>query len=177
MRKFVFVVVLGVLAWIFVVPSCSTKFGCEAAGYVAHADSGSCPSSLDEAAQDRAWADARIAGLPQPDKGDRTNGLLYESDGEPIELESGESGDEYEAAEGFLRGRAGGQQAAGHVEAKGAARLRNDDEVFGVLVINAEPCAYALRVGCVRVAALILASGSRLVIWSPKSRFEVQGSA
>jgi hypothetical protein len=173
MRKFLLLVALGVLAWIFMVPSCSTKFGCESASATAHADDGSCPESLDGAAHDQGWAAQRIASLPQREEGDSTHGLLYDSDGNETSLESGESGPEYETAKDLLPMRS--KQAAGHVEAKAAAALRTAEEDFGVLVINNEPCDYASGVGCAEASALILSSGSTMVIWWPGGRTVVRG--
>jgi hypothetical protein len=61
MRRFLFVAGLAILAWIFVVPGCSDKFGCEAAGGSnALASDGDCPDSLQEAAQDSDWAADRM---------------------------------------------------------------------------------------------------------------------
>src|ERR1044072_4971139 len=93
-RKFVFFVALGVLAWIFVVPSCSTKFGCESAAAVAHADSGDCPSDVDEAAHDARWAADRLAAIAAEPE---TVGLFYDSDGAQLEFDSSHDEDEKRA--------------------------------------------------------------------------------
>lgn len=54
-----------------------TKFGCQAAGSVAHAASGDCPTSIGAADNDAEWAAGRLASI----KDDRpTTGLFYEAD-------------------------------------------------------------------------------------------------
>ncbi|TDP93917.1 DddA-like double-stranded DNA deaminase toxin [Labedaea rhizosphaerae] len=78
MRKLLFIVILGVLAWVFVVPSCSTKFGCESAPAVANADDRDCPSDIEDAGSDAEWAAARLEEI----KGQKpTVGLAYDDEG------------------------------------------------------------------------------------------------
>lgn len=168
-------VAIAVLAWIFVVPSCSTAFGCESAPATAHADSGSCPDGIDDAAEDAAWAADRIASI----KDDLiTTGLLHDEDGTEVRIESGESGHAFERAWEYLQPYAGkqitdqpaGKQAAGHVETKAAALMRDAEQTTGVLVINNPdgPCTYVSGAGCLTAIRLILPKGSSLVVWWPE---------
>jgi len=168
-RKFAVAVVVAVLAWIFVVPSCSTTFGCESATATAHADSGNCPDNVDDAAEDADWAADRIASL---EDADITTGLLYDEDGTEHRVESGERGDAYELALSYLRPVIGrtAPQAAGHVEPKAAALVRHAEQEQAVLVINNPegPCNYvAANIGCLRVVELMLPEGSTLTVWWP----------
>lgn len=168
MRKFLFIVVLLVLAWIFVVPSCSSKFGCSTSGAVAHADSADCPGGLDEAAGDAAWAAERIASIQDEPI---TTGLLYDEEGHEVVITTEERGDHFDLATTYLKPLLGAatKQAAGHVEPKAAALMRNAEQRAGVLVINnpAGPCAYTGNVGCGQLAQVILPKGSSLTVWWP----------
>ncbi|TDQ04404.1 DddA-like double-stranded DNA deaminase toxin [Labedaea rhizosphaerae] len=184
MRKFVVAVVVAVLAWIFVVPSCSTTFGCESAPATAHADSGSCPDDIDEAAEDADWAADRIASIEDDPV---TTGLLYDEDGTEMRIESGESGDAYDLALEYLQvypssvvgDQPKGRQAAGHVESKAAALMRSAGQTSGVLVINHPrgPCPYASRVGCGAAMQLILPEGSTITVWWPGGHRAYRGRA
>ena len=176
-RKFVFVVALGILAWIFVVPSCSTEFGCDAAGAVAHADDGECPSGLEDAANDAEWAADRIASL-RAKKAKLTTGLFYDEDGAEHTHVSGydENSDRAEEAldeAGVEFPPAGRHPAAAHVETKIAAGMRDNDITFGVVVINhpGGPCgadpATERRFSCGVVVPAILPEGSTLAVWFP----------
>ena len=134
---------------------------------MAHADSGDCPADVQQAAQDSRWAGNRIASITD----DRlTTGLLYTEDGAETRLTSGESGDEFDSAIGYLGDRLGKKQAAGHVEVKAAAMMRDKGSTYAVLVINNPDgmCGYVLLgLGCRQVAALILPKGSTMVVWWP----------
>jgi SCP1.201-like deaminase len=167
-RKFVVAVVIAVLAWIFVVPSCSTTFGCESAPATAHADSGSCPDDIDDAAEDADWAADRIASIKDEPI---TTGLLYDEDGYEQELDSKQSGPHFDLALTYLRPlfRNAARQAAGHVEAKAAALMRNADMDQAVLVINNPRgvCDYAAGIGCDGVVEAVLPEGTTLVVWWP----------
>ena len=171
MRKFVLVVVLAVLAWIFVVPSCSTQFDCAAAPATAHADDNECPSSLDAAANDRAWAAARLATIQDEDV---TTGLLYDGDGGKVTLMSGKDSNSKLADK--IIGELGGPKlwVATHVEVKAAAIMREKGISHAVLVINKDdgvceidsdgkPRPYS----CQGVVPRILPEGSTLAVWSP----------
>ena len=166
-RKFLVVVALGVLAWIFVVPSCSTKFGCESAPATAHADDGNCPDDAEEAAQDANWARSRWATIK-----DRplTVGLFYDDDGVEHPFTSGEGEEADHAAEvlrqvGAPSTAKGTYPAATHVEVKAAVAMRDADEETGVIVINHPdgPCVPGL--GCSTAVPLVLPEGSSLVVW------------
>ncbi len=184
MRKFLFVVVLGVLAWIFVVPSCSTEFGCESAGGArAYAGSGECPSSSQAAAQDADWAADRMRFIADDDI---TTGLLYDEDGNEEKITSGRGGAHELAVEylepyagAVLRDRPPGSQVAEHVEAKAAAVLRDAEQSHGVLVINNPegPCGYASGIGCVAAIELILPAGTAMDVWWPRGHQRYTGRA
>jgi hypothetical protein len=176
-RKLLVAVAIGVLAWIFVVPSCSTTFGCESAPATAHADSGSCPDDIDDAAADADWAADRITTIKDDPI---TTGLLYDEDGTEHRIETGESGHAFERAWEYLKPYAGkqitdkpaGKQAAGHVETKAAALMRDAEQTTGVLVMNNPdgPCTYVSGAGCLIAIRLILPKGSSLVVWWPGGR-------
>jgi hypothetical protein len=165
-RKFLLVVVLSALAWIFVVPSCSTKFGCEASGAVAHADDQSCPSTMGEAAKDTGWAAAQFLSI----KDDKiTTGLFYDDDGIRHTFVSGEDGAE-RAAEVLAEVGAPASPirtypAASHVEVKAAVAMRDGDVTSGVMVINHSggPCPGDL--GCATAVPYALPDGAWLVVW------------
>lgn len=137
------------LFWIFIVPSCSTKFDCEATGAVAQADDGSadCPANLDQAISDAPWAAARIAAInaeidANPGRYVKryTHGELYEQDGTAHSYDSGQDADA-DSAEQVGRsirvfGPVGRVAAAEHVEVKVAAQMRTADVTQAVLVIN-----------------------------------------
>ncbi|MEU6261729.1 DddA-like double-stranded DNA deaminase toxin [Saccharopolyspora shandongensis] len=143
----------------------SARFGCGSDQASAHAAAGSCPSSLEGAAEDAEWAADRIASMPVRGDGDPTTGLLYDSDGIETRITSGESGAAYEAAKGYIS--LPSKQVAGHVEAKAAATMRDAGETYAVLVLNNQPCTWASGVGCLRASAMILPSGSTMVLWWP----------
>lgn len=184
MRKLFVAVVLAVLAWIFMVPSCSTTFGCESAPATAHADSGSCPDDIDEAAEDADWAVDRMATIKDAPL---TTGLLYDEDGTEIRIESGESGHAFELAMEYLgaypstvvRDRPQGKQAAGHTESKAAALMRDAGQTDGVLVINHPkgPCPFASNIGCGVAMQLILPEGSTITVWWPGGHRSYKGRA
>jgi hypothetical protein len=179
-RKFVFIVALAVVAWVFVVPSCGAQFGCDSgsgalAAARAEGEEG-CPADLEAAAQDAVWAAARaeeLSGKPL------TTGLLYrDGDTSGTEIESGTGSDHYDLALEYTTGLADvldkppGHQLAEHVEVQAAALMREDGEDLGVLVINhpGGPCRYASGIGCVNAVPLLLETGTKLVVWSPGGR-------
>jgi hypothetical protein len=114
-----------------------------------------------------------------------TTGLLFtEANGEdPTTLDSGESGEEFQLALQYLQtyptsavgGQPQGQQAAGHVELKAAALMRQHGDTYGVLVINNTngPCGYASKQGCDVLIELILPKGSAMVVWWPGGHNEI----
>ena len=184
MRKFLLVAGLAILAWIFVVPGCSDKFGCEAAGGSnALADDGDCPDSLQDAAQDSDWAADRMRTISSDHL---TTGLLYDEDGNEEKIVSGRNG-AYDSVLSYLQPYAGsvlrdrppGSQVAEHVEAKAAAVLRTAEQARGVLVINNPegPCGYASGIGCVAAIELILPKGSTMVVWWPQGHQIYTGRA
>ena len=160
-------------SYFFLAPQ--TNFGCkEPAEAAAYADAGVCPTSVETAAQDAQWAEARIAEIPR--NGKETTGILYDSDGYGESITSGESGAEFDAAWAYLdpflsllTDHPPGKQVAGHVETKAAAVMRDAAETFGVLVINNPrgPCDCASGVGCESAPMMILPCGSTLVLWWP----------
>lgn len=83
MRKFVFVAALAILAWIVVVPSRSTEFGCEATGAIAHGEDGECPSSIEEAAGDAQWATVASARTCWPALSTRSPGSSVQPRDDP----------------------------------------------------------------------------------------------
>ncbi|TDQ01277.1 DddA-like double-stranded DNA deaminase toxin [Labedaea rhizosphaerae] len=170
MRKFLFIVALGVLAWIFVVPSCSTKFGCESAPAVANADSGDCPSDIEDAESDAVWAAARLDKI----KGEKpTVGLAYDDDGTEQRYDSSKDATAKRVTEilrdlGVLPPR-GTTDAANHVEMKVAADMR-DGEVDGiVLVINNQngpcPAGDPQPLTCRSLLPKVLPEDATLTVW------------
>lgn len=171
MRKFVFVAALAVLAWIFVVPSCSAQFGCAAVGPAAHADDNyQCPSTVDAAAGNAEWAADRLASIADQRQ---TTGLFYDEEGSEHEFDSSHDDAEELATEVLRQLGIVGQNAsltvASHVEVKVAAAMRDKGIEKGVLVINRTTgvCS-AERYGCMEVVPMILTDGAQLVVWSPK---------
>jgi hypothetical protein len=174
---------LAVLAWIFVVPSCSTRFGCAATGIDAYADSGSCPDNSQAAAQNAVWAADRIGAIADEDI---TTGLLYDEDGNEEKITSGRNG-AYDSALSHLEPYAGsllrdkppGSQVAEHVEAKAAAVLRDAEQAHGVLLINNPdgPCGYASGIGCTAAIELILPRGTAMDVWWPRGHHRYSGKA
>lgn len=169
-RKLLFFAVLAVLAWIFVVPSCSTTFGCAAAGAVAHADSVSCPANIDAAASDGSWAADRLASIANKPQ---TTGLFYDQDGNERDFVSGHDSDEDTATQvlrdlGIVPANATLNVAA-HVEVKVAAMMRQQGLDQGLLVINRTTgiCNDGTYT-CATVVPKILPSDVALTIWSPK---------
>lgn len=184
--RLVLVVAVALGLW-FVVshyPGGGGRFGCQAGAAVAHAEGGDCPTSASEAAGNARWAAARLATIA----GDSiTTGLLYDEDGHEEKIETGESGHAFDLAVQYLqpypstvvRGQPKGKQAAGHVEGKAAALLRNAGQVHGILVINnpTGPCPYASGAGCALIMQLILPKGSTIVVWWPGGRGTYEGTA
>ncbi len=170
MRKFLFVAALAVLGWIFVVPSCSSEFGCDAAGTTAHAEGDGCPSDVNDAAGDAEWAADRLASIADKRQ---TTGLFYDEDGSEHEFDSSHDDDEDLATETLRQLGIVGQNAsltvASHVEVKVAAAMRKTGIEKGVLVINRTTgvCS-AEQYGCAQVVPMVLPAGAQLVVWSPK---------
>jgi hypothetical protein len=162
--------VLGVLAWIFVVPGCSTKFGCESAGAVAHADSDDCPSDIGDAAADSSWAAARLDTI----KGEKpTVGLAYDENGTEHRYDSRKDATANRVNEilrdlGVLLPRAQAN-AANHVEMKVAADMRDGDEEDIVLVINNQngPCPVgdSQPFACQTLVPKVLPEDATLTVW------------
>ncbi len=176
MRKFLLVATLIVLAWIFVVPSCSSEFGCEAAGASAHADDNECPADVAEAAGNAEWAAERLVTIADKRL---TAGLFYDSDGSQHRVKSGKDSASQRANE-LLRelGRlppGASAVTADHVEVKIVARMRDEDVEAGVLVINhpGGPCAVvdgeAQPMSCRTFVPALLPPGARLTVWWPQT--------
>ena len=173
MREFVVWTGLAVLAWFFVVPSCSTSFGCEAAAAVAYADSDECPSDIDDAVGDAQWAAARLATIKDTKI---TTGLFYDEDGTEHTFTSGRDKDSDRATTlmqelGIVPGNVR-PNVADHVETKVATLMRDNELGSGVLVINfprgvcgvEEPGPYS----CSAVVPSVVPEGATLAVWSPR---------
>jgi hypothetical protein len=150
------------------------QFGCQVDLSAAHADDNSCPATLGQAANDAQWAAARIATIVREHV---TTGLLYDEDGHEEKIVSGRNGSAYQSVLRYLapypdtvvRDRPKGVDAAGHVEPKATAIMRESELTFGVLVINnpTGPCSYASGQGCGVIMQLILPVRSTIVVWWP----------
>jgi len=173
MRKFLFVVVLAVLAWIFVVPSCSTKFGCDAAPAAAHAADAECPSDVEQAADDAAWAADRLDSIKDEHV---TTGLFYDEDGHRHDFVSGRDDDAERAVEvgrdaGVFPDK-GRPVVVDHVEVKVAAAMRAGEVMAGVLVINnvGGPCKLigndqVAPMSCQAIMPGLLPPTASLTVW------------
>jgi hypothetical protein len=160
--KAVLVAALLVLSWNLLVPSCAAPFGCDASAVAtARAADDACPSNLDAAVTDAAWAAARLSAIKDKKK---TVGVHYDSDGTAHEFTSGRDGDAEKAQE-YLGMKSGRPWVVEHVEVKIAARMRDGGETHGVVVINNEPCEGVMS--CPAAVRAILPEGSQLTIWSP----------
>lgn len=169
-------VVVVVLGLCFVISHYhgNDQFGCQIDLSAAHADDNSCPTTLGQAANDAQWAADRIATIADEHI---TTGLLYDGDGHEEKIVSGRAGSAYESVLRYLapypssvvRDRPKGVDAAGHVEPKATAMMRDSQLTFGVLVINNPngPCVYASGQGCGVIMQLILSERSTIVVWWP----------
>ena len=122
---------LAILAWVFVVPSCSAEFECATSSTDA-ANGGTCPSGVEGAASSADWAADRLASIAEDPQ---TTGLFYDEDGNEHEFDSTHDDDE-EAATRVLRelgivGPNASLTVASHVEVKAAARMRDRDVAHG----------------------------------------------
>jgi len=183
-RKLLFVVVLATLAWVFVVPSCGTKFGCDAAPARAHADDASCPADSDQAADDAIWAAARLDTIKDEHV---TTGLFYDEDGHQHDFVSGRDDDADRAVDigrdaGVFPDR-GHPVVVDHVEIKVAAAMRNADVLGGVLVINNSggPCGLiggseVQPVSCRALVPELLPRGATLTVWWADKLGELQST-
>lgn len=113
----------------------TNRFGCSASGVVAHADTNDCPTSIQRAAADPRRASARLATIRRT--GTATTGLYYDPDGQETRFSSGEDADAgrvdrllHQVGVRFPRGGAV-HPASAHVEAKTAARMRDEDVTYG----------------------------------------------
>jgi hypothetical protein len=164
-------VALVVMAWNVLVPSCSAPFGCEALG-AAHADDETCPTSIEGAVGDSAWAASRYETIK--DRAE-TVGLAYDEDGTEHEFTSGEDDDADKAAlllrdRGVPAAKDGSYPVASHVEIKVAARMHDDDTKKVVLVINNRRgvCSYDVAqggLGCQQALPYVLPDGAEIFVW------------
>lgn len=173
MRKLLSVVVFATLAWVFVVPSCGTKFGCDAASARAHADAASCPTDIGQAATDAAWAAARLDTIKDKHV---TTGLFYDEDGHQHDFVSGRDDDADRTVDigrdaGIFPDR-GRLYVVDHVEVKVAAAMRHGKVESGVLVINNPEgvCDPTDRgepepLSCLAIVPRLLPEGATLVVW------------
>jgi len=166
-RKFLLVLVLLVFSWIYLVPSCSAKFGCDALG-VAWADGDRCPAGIQGAAVDPAWAADRLATIQGESE---TFGLFYDEDGAEVEFKSGRGGDADRVVKILTElgkiPQGTRPYVVDHVETKVAALMRQEDVTSGVLVINKKDGVCTGDMSCTAFVKAILPAGSMLVVWSP----------
>lgn len=169
-------VVLAAVLWLLLnfvyAPSCA-RFSC---GYEpawlpqARADSGSCPDSIGDAANDAEWAADRLATIADEPQ---TAGVFYDSDGQEHQFDSGHDADEDVATSALRELGIVGPNAtltvASHVEVKVAAAMRAQNIRSGVLVINRTTgvCGDGTYT-CAEIVPRILPAGTRLIVWSPK---------
>src|SRR5882724_1195618 len=129
--------VIAVVAVVVTVFSRYHGKNCQIVGVgIAHADE----DCLHQDAISTRWAEAQQQLLAMS-WAPVTTGLLFtEATGEnPITLDSGESGEEFQLALQYLQsypasevgGKPQGQQAAGHAESKAAALMRRDRATYG----------------------------------------------
>lgn len=160
----------------------TSKFGCQASGAVAHADSADCPNNLEAAAGNRQWAEQRIASMPR--SGSTTTGLFYDPDGHETRYTSEQDSDSDSALNvgrqaGVFPSK-GRPNVVDHVEVKAAAAMRAGGVTSGVLVINfpGRPCgetpAGTQPLSCSAIVPRLLSPGTTLVVWwqSPGSQSE-----
>ena len=174
------IVVMAAVLWLLLnfvyAPSCG-RFACSyEPSWIpqAQADSGSCPDSIEQAADDAEWAAARAESIPRTDR--KTTGLLYDSDGAEHSFTSGEKDDAANEAAATLQevgapaSPIGTYPAASHVEVKAAAAMRSGNVKNGVLVINhpGGPCPGEL--GCTTALPLVLSEGATLTVWWPSEQ-------
>jgi hypothetical protein len=169
-RKFIVVAALGILAWVLVVPSCSTQFGCESAPAVANAAGGDCPSDIDDAESDATWAAARLDKIKDEKP---TVGLAYDEDGTEHRYDSSKDAtanrvDEIPRDLGVLPPHAT-TNAANHVEMKVAADMRDGERESIVLVINNQngPCPDGdpKPLTCTTLVPKVLPEDATLTVW------------
>lgn len=152
----------------------NTKFGCQVAGAVAHADSGDCPTSI--GAADAQWAAGRWATIKDAKV---TTGLFYDQDGAEHTYVSGEDSEAAHGADilrevGAAASPIGTYPAASHVEIKAAVGMRDAGERQGVIVINnpGGPCPG--NIGCAATVPRVLPRGAALVVWWRNSNGTMQ---
>lgn len=173
------VIIAAVIAVIEVAKGISANDGCGAASAaVAHADTGGCPSTVQELAEDSAWARQRIQDLAgQPE----TTGKLYYPGligGFQIKTFTSGYQDSGQADQAIVdtgivpAGRK--LNVAAHAEVKAAAFMRAEGITYAVLVINMPRgvCGVNEKTDqpftCNTVIPGILPNGSILVVWSPQ---------
>ncbi|HEX4700909.1 MAG TPA: DddA-like double-stranded DNA deaminase toxin [Pseudonocardiaceae bacterium] len=168
------VVVLGICFVISHYERGTAKFGCVASAAAAHADSGECPTNATAAATDSRWAASRLAGISASKI---TTGLFYDEDGTEHTYVSGYDADA-DAVTNTLHAigapfpRSGPHPVAAHVEAKAAARMRDNGLAVGLLVINNPRgvCTFDSGYSCQEVVPLLLPAGARLFVWFPGAK-------
>lgn len=155
-----------------------TKFGCEAGGAVAHADSDDCPTSISAADGDAQWAAERMASMPRA--ASTTAALFYDADGHETRLTSEQDSDSdatlNTGRDAGVFPSKGRPNVVDHVEVKAAAAMRSGDVGSGVLVINfpGPPCGElpggsVQPLSCSAVVPRMLPPGATLVVWWQKS--------
>jgi SCP1.201-like deaminase len=146
--------------------------GCDApaaAGPVAHADSGDC-EDLKRAALDPNWA-AEQQQRVELRKGKPTTGLFFDSSPDSYTALSSGTDDLSERAAEILNDAGVSDVNLTHVETKIAAKMRDNEIAFGVLVINNTfVCGGPDASGCRGALPVILLEGATLYVWTKDAR-------
>ncbi|WP_026449291.1 DddA-like double-stranded DNA deaminase toxin [Actinopolyspora mortivallis] len=130
------------------------------------------PSPLDriptDASRDRSWIDQVRQRLPDY-TGGQTTGLVYDQDGNELQVNSGRDPKLSEQARLILHNSEryptddrGAPAVTTHVEVKYALMMRQAGQTYGVVVLNNELCR-----GCEKAVPEILPEGSTLKVWHP----------
>jgi hypothetical protein len=143
-----------------------------AVGTLAFGDSGDC-ENLKRAAIDPNWA-AEQQQRSELRNGKVTTSLFFETSPEIYTAMSSGHDDLSERAASILA-EAGysdiDPDPATHAEAKVAVKMREDEAVFGVLVINnTYVCGQGGPIGCRDAVAVILPEAATLYIWTKNAR-------
>ncbi len=143
--------------------------------------SGRVPS---EASQDRSWVDRVRDRLPSH-TGGQTTGLVYDRDGNELQMTSGRDEDISERVRLSLHNSTvfpptddrGPPAVFTHVEAKYAQMMRDTGQTHGTVVLNNDMCPGDQN--CAAAVRAILPRGSVLTVWPPgrSQPIEIHGEA